>query len=824
MAVGSHIWAQPQRVPNTSFQMPLSPPVYGYSASDAFGDLTFTNPVAIVSAPGETNRLFIVEQGGYVAVITNLMSPTRTDFLDISSEILGGSPPGESGLLGIAFHPGYATNGFFYLYYVGYAVTPGQEDQAHDILSRFQVSSTNDNLALAETEVRLIVQYDEAGNHNGGDLHFGPDGYLYVSLGDEGGQDDILDNGQRIDKDFFSGILRLDVDQRPGSLAPNPHPASSTNYTIPPDNPFVGATDFNAESVNATNVRTEFWAVGLRNPWRFSFDPETGLLYCGDVGQYGWEEVDIIIKGGNYGWAYREGMHDGPKSDQAPAAFTASAPIQEYDHGSETNQGSAIIGGVVYRGNRIPQLTGAYVFADYASGNVWCLRYDGTNATPFEWMLTEGSIAAFGIDPSNGDVLMANQDRQTIRRLIYSTNQIAGDALPPTLADTGAFANLESLTPHAGILPYDINVPFWSDNAGKTRWFSVPDTNLAIGFSNAGNWSFPTGTVWIKHFELQLTNGVPASRKRLETRFIVKNESGVYGVTYRWGDSLTNAMLVAPEGLNESFVIDDGGGILRTQIWHYPGRGECLRCHTAVAGHALGFNTPQMNRNFDYDGVVTNQILALSQAGYFLSDVTDVSSMLALAPATDSGASLELRARSYLSANCVQCHQPGGAGLGSWDARITTPLTNAGIINGPLIDNLGDPNNRVIIPGMQSNSATYSRMASFGAKHMPPLATSVLNTEAISLLDQWITALGGSVTAFDAPRLLSIAESPEGTINILWQVYPGRTYRCEYKDNLLDANWTILSMDTAASSSVAITNDVGTSPQRFYRMLDVTAP
>ena len=187
MVVASHIRAQPQRVPNTSLQMPSSPPVYGYTATKAFGDLTFSNPVAIVSPPGETNRLFIVEQAGRVAIITNLMSPDRTVFLDISSEVLKGGRGSENGLLGMAFHPGYATNGFFYLYYVGAVMTPDEEDQPHDILSRFQVSSTNDHLALADSEVRLIVQCDEADNHNGGDLHFGPDGYLYVLFGDEGG-------------------------------------------------------------------------------------------------------------------------------------------------------------------------------------------------------------------------------------------------------------------------------------------------------------------------------------------------------------------------------------------------------------------------------------------------------------------------------------------------------------------------------------------------------------------------------------------------------------------------------------------------------------
>src|SRR5262249_41993338 len=162
------------------------------------------------------------------------------------------------------------------------------------------------------------------------------------------------------------------------------------------------------------------------------------------------------------------------------------------------------------------------------------------------------------------------------------------------------FAETASVTPQAGFVPYEVNVPFWSDNAIKSRWFYIP-TNRQIAFRAASNWSFPTGSVWLKHFELELTNGVPASRRRLETRLLVRDGgTGIYGVTYRW-NSATNATLVGESGLDESLVVDDGGTV-RTQVWHYPGRNECLICHTAptAGGQALGFNTPQLNRDFAY--------------------------------------------------------------------------------------------------------------------------------------------------------------------------------------------------------------------------------
>ncbi len=327
----------------------------------------------------------------------------------------------------------------------------------------------------------------------------------------------------------------------------------------------------------------------------------------------------------------------------------------------------------------------------------------------------------------------------TTLRMPARLADVTTHSLPLTLADTGAFSDLIKLTPNSGIVPYDLNLPFWSDGAHKTRWFSVPDTNLTIGFEREIPWSFPVGTMWIKHFGLQLTKGVPESTRRIETRFLVRSAEGVYGVTYRWDDSQTNATLVAPEGLDEDIDIQDQGET-HTQVWHYPSRTECLRCHVPVAGFALGFNTPQLNRDFVHDGVTNNQIADLSQSGYFSSPVTGIHSLRALIAATNTAWSLEYRVRSYLAANCVQCHQPGGETLKSWDARITTPTAASGIINGPLAFPFrGDPNGRVVVPVSLGHSMMFFRVANLGASHMPPLATTVLNLEAVNLLSEWIT-------------------------------------------------------------------------------------
>jgi uncharacterized repeat protein (TIGR03806 family) len=733
-----------QRVPNTTLAMPSAPPTFpGYTLTNAFG-MNFLDAVEIVTPPGETNRVFVVERGGNIVVITNLAAPTRTIFLNATSKVTYDN--NEGGLLSLAFHPNYASNGYFYVWYYGPDSTTAGTG-AHDVLARYQVSPTNANFADPATEVRFLRQFDQAGNHNGGDLHFGADGYLYMSLGDEGDQYDQhtyqtpTNNSQQIDRDFFSGMLRIDVDKKPGNLTPNPHPAVTTNYLVPADNPWVGATTLNGTNINTNNLHTEFWAIGFRNPFRWNFDSDTGLLYLGDVGQDLYEEVNIVVKGGNYGWNFRDGFTTGFRP--APSNFTSINPILVYNHGLATNQGDAIIGGVVYRGSQLSQLYGCYIFGDNVSSNIWSLKYDGTNVSYWQRIAGAVGVSSFGVDPRNGDILLtargtesSNATNQPILRLIYSGSQ-SGAPIPPTLVATGAFSNLTTLTPNAGIVPYDINVPFWSDNAIKTRWFSVPNTNLTVVFSATNNYSFPTGTVWIKHFDLQ-TNDSPPSSTRVETRLLVRNSNGVYGVTYRWGGSTTNATLVPEGGMDENFTITQGG-IPHIQTWHFPSWSECQACHSAVGGLGLGFNTAQLNKDFNYSGNVTNQIQALSDAGYFSAPVAGLHTLPALASATNTAASLEYRVRSYLAANCSQCHQPGGAALALWDARFKTPGPQAGIINGPLLNNFGDTNNRVVAPGSLGNSVLFSRVASLDGNHMPPLDTTVLNTQAVQLLSNWIT-------------------------------------------------------------------------------------
>ncbi len=796
----------PVRVPNTTLQLPLQPAAQGYTTTNAFPGLTFNAPLAIVSPPNETNRLFVLEKAGQIQVITNLAAPNLTLFLDIQDQV---NPMSEGGLLGLAFHPGWKTNRLFFVFYT-LNTTTAAGNGFHERIARFQIDPDNPNRALPDSEVPLITQFDQAGNHNGGDLHFGPEGLLYVSLGDEGGAGDQYHNSKFIDRDFFCAILRLDVDHRPGSLPPNPHPAATTNYAIPPDNPFIGATEFNGLQIDPDAVRTEFWAVGLRNPWRFSFDPLTGWLYCGDVGQGAWEEIDIIHGGGNYGWNYLEGTH--PYSGTPPAGISFIPPILEYSHsGSSTFRGNSVTGGVVYRGNRLSQLYGDYVFADYGSGNIWALHYDGTQTTRWRRLTSGNGIVAFGTDPSNGDILIAEIDTGRIARLIYNTTS-TGSPLPPTLSQTGAFSDLTSLTPHPGIVPYDVNVPAWADGAHSSRWFSVPDTNQFLTFNATGAWFFPTGTVWIQHFDLEITNDMPESAKPIETRFLVRNADGVYGMSYRWTDDSSDAVLVPETGLEAAIPIFDGG-VVRTQEWRFPSRSECLACHTASAGYALGFNALQLNRSHLFGNVVTNQILGFYRMGFSQESITNIANLKRLANLDARSATVQDRVRSYLAVNCAQCHQPAGTARGYWDARFTTPLAQANIIDGPLVDVQGDPSQRVVTPGIMETSMLLNRISRLGPGHMPPLATHMVNQPAIDLLTAWISS---SL----APEYRPLRIEPNGAVGLDFTGIPNQTYRLEFTTNF--TGWVSLGEASTDANGIGEAEDseAGTvsGGRRFYRI------
>lgn len=338
-----------------------------YKLTPAYPNLSFTRPVDYQYPGDGSNRVFVVEQRGVISVFEDDESVSEaTTFLDISGPVDDQS--NEEGLLGLAFHPDYASNGYFY---VDYTIN----NPARTRISRFTASSGNPTQADRDSEKVLLEFEQPYGNHNGGQVSFGPDGYLYIAVGDGGAGGDPQGNGQN-PATLLGSILRIDVDGE----------ENGQPYAIPDDNPFAG---------NDEGYREEIYAYGLRNPWRFSFDPDTDELWVGDVGQNQYEEIDIVENGGNYGWNITEAMHCFEPENNCDKA-SVTLPVWEYDH----SQGDvSVTGGFVYRGPTLSELEGKYIFADYASGRVWAL--DNSQAgSPQNTELLDANfaIASFGVN------------------------------------------------------------------------------------------------------------------------------------------------------------------------------------------------------------------------------------------------------------------------------------------------------------------------------------------------------------------------------------------------------------------------------------------
>lgn len=716
---------------NTSMNFP-SELTSSFQFKEFLNGMTFSRPVCLRTPPGE-NSLFIVEKRGVIYKVSNINNPQKVLYMDISSKVDDG---GESGLLSIAFHPDYTDNKTFYAFY-----TSPHNGSRHQFISRF----TENGSSFVETV--LIRQLDQAGNHNGGDMHFGPDGYLYISLGDEGNQNDALNNSQRIDKDFFSAVMRIDVDRNARNLEPNTHPAvikinNQANYKVPVDNPWVGASSFNGSPVNAANVRTEFYAVGFRNPWRMSFDP-SGNLWIGDVGQGQREEIDLIPygqKGMNFGWNFREGFIAGPGT--SPTGVTADDPVHDYVRSNEPNfDGRSVTGGVFYSGNQIPSLKNKYIFGDYISGNVWHLSKNGSQVS-VDFIANEKSISAFGHNPETGEVLICKYDTGKILKLVEGTGN--EDQIPATLSATGAFSDLTNLKPESGVEHYEPVVTFWSDYAIKKRWFSLPNINQKYGFKEEGGWNFPAGAVWIKHFDLEMERGNPASAVRVETRFLVKTAAGAYGLSYKWNAAGTEATLVPPEGENVFYNIKIDG-VSTPKTWSIPSRSSCLECHTANAGFALSFNTRQLNRVQNIFGSNQNILTALHNEGYLDKNPGSPGNLGKHYAASDNSASLEQKARSYMDVNCSYCHQDGGPTPAEFDARALLTNFETGLLNGIPLNNGGDSSRRLILPGNPDKSVILSRISETqGFSRMPPIATTELDHGGMELIRMWIESLNNA--------------------------------------------------------------------------------
>ena len=437
--------------------------------------------------------------------------------------------------------------------------------------------------------------------------------------------------------------------------------------------------------------------------------------------------------GGNYGWRCREGANPYlPASCGTAPPASLIDPVAQFSHAS-TSGYYAIIGGYVYRGTAIPALVGQYVFADFLNG----LYTVDSAATPTITVSNPIKIpiwvAAFAQD-QNGELLVVEENGGRLFQLV-STSGGGTNTIPNQLSGTGCISASNPTLPAPGLIPYAPNAPFWSDGAAKRRWIALPNGTQIDTTGANGDWNFPLGTVLVKDFAL--------GGQLIETRLLMRHPDGVWaGYVYQWNAAQTDATRVT-NGVDLPVA---------GQTWHIPSEAECLRCHTLAAGYSLGLETGQENGNYAYPaspappftGLSANQLATLNAIGLFTPAITNPSSQPVIPDPQGSSGTLSQRARAWLHTNCSQCHRPGGGTTVDLDLRYTTAIGSTNTCNAVPVDDLGIAGAKVITPGNPATSILHVRMSHRDANQMPPLATNLVDTNAATLLSQWITGMNAN--------------------------------------------------------------------------------
>ncbi|AMV19287.1 PQQ-dependent sugar dehydrogenase [Planctomyces sp. SH-PL14] len=710
--------------PTDTSRLMGSPDPLPLEAVRAFPNLTFERPVELTAPNDGSHRNFVLEQKGRILVFDDRDDAKgAATFLDLRDVVL--SKGNEEGLLGLAFHPQYRENGQFFVYY--------STKPRASVIARFRVQKDDPNKADRDSEERLLVIPQPYENHNGGSMRFGHDGFLYIGLGDGGLRDDPHSNAQNRGT-LLGKILRIDVD----------HPSDDRPYGIPKDNPFVGKA----------GAKEEIWAYGFRNPWRIAVDRRSGELWTGDVGQDRFEEIDLVRRGGNYGWNIREGFHDFEPSDPEKPADLIE-PLVEYFR----TDGQSVTGGVAYRGPSLREYDGAYFYGDYLTGKVWVIRREGERVSENPQVAeTNLQIAAFGED-AQGEMYLCAFDGGLYRLAPSGKDRKAiAAAFPRKLSETGLFRSVAGNEPVESLIPYEVNVPFWSDFAVKERFVALPKAG-SITFHERDKWEFPVGTVFVKTFWMHQDRVRMEKPRRLETRLFVHSPEGWKGYTYVYNDDETEATLLE-EGETRPIEIETAKGTI-SQPYYFPDRADCMACHTKGEGFVLGLNTRQMNRTLTCGEGSANQIDLFSKLGLFKS-VPDKPAKeqdafpewgfgnwdrspqhgSGSAPKSSPLGDTDVLARAWLEVNCVVCHRPSGIAPGNRDFRFHSPLESVNVVDKPPGQRRRLPESwRLVKPGEPAESDLFQRIAHRGERQMPPLATRVVDEDALRIIEKWIREL-----------------------------------------------------------------------------------
>jgi uncharacterized repeat protein (TIGR03806 family) len=713
-----------ERVTNTTClagNTPLS--TSGVKLTEVYNGLSTTFPLSqrnsLVQKPGSSN------EDWYLGTITGEVykfskSGDGTDYmsvLDIKDRVADGADPepytlNEGGMLSIAFHPDFSANGYLYVFYTGFP----QADSPADVrfvshLSRF--TSTDNGVTFdpdTEKEILKLNQYSI--NHKGSTINFGPDGFLYISIGEDNSADSSQLQTNRTDAlDPFSwlgSILRIDVD-------------AGDPYTIPVDNPYA----------DGTSGAPEVFAKGLRNPYRWSFDRELGDIYLGDVGSTEFEEINIITKGSSYGWPEREGYGCFlPRYPDGTGCLSdgLTDPVIAYDH----TEGISILGGFVYRGTSIPSLFGRYLFGDSFFQKIWQLRYNDQGVGYKEELITLPQEAgAWGFlsfaEDNDGEIYIVSN--RSIYKLEADTTAGSVVTISTKLSETGCFDESNPTLAKDALIPYDVITPLWTDGAAKKRWFALPD-NEKVTVNSDGTFAFPPGSVLVKNFIL--------NDKLVETRLLMHHTDGGWGgYSYEWNAEQTEAFLLS-EGKTK---------FVEGQNYTYPSRTQCFQCHNTAANTTIGPETLQLNKEVVYEktGITANQLMTLESIGVFTENLpAEIEDISVLPDAADSNESLENRFMGYVHANCAYCHQPLGSGRGNFDLtyKADKTLSEYNLCNvTPSISNLGIMDAKLVAPGMPELSVLSLRLDTNGVDKMPPVGRNYIDTAHVDMIKQFITSL-----------------------------------------------------------------------------------
>jgi len=691
-------------------------PPLPFKLTRVYPELTFEQPVVITRGPSD-KRLYVLERTGKLYSFRE--DADKDTPADLAIDLA--KTRDAKATYAFTFDPNFADNHHVYM-----MIIDANNDPTGSVISRFTMTD-QDPPTVDPTSERELFRW-RSGGHNGCCLKFGPDGYLYISTGDGAppSPPDGNSTGQGVD-DLLSCILRIDV-----STDSKTSSGQALPYTIPPDNPFV----------NMDGARGEIFAFGFRNPWRMSFDHNTGELWVGDVGWELWEMVFRVVKGGNYGWSVTEGPQ-AVRSDLETGPGPVIAPVTSHHH----SEARSITGGMVYRGHQ-QQLKGKYIYGDYVTGIFWALTNNKNKLASLE-KISRSPLKVIGFGETSTNELLVLDYDGGLYRLDENIVKTQTNDFPRLISETGLFT--ENSTPAVGVTAYKIAMQQYADGAWSEHVIALPD-NETVMLLKDGSMQYPAATVLAK--TIFINEWRSRQRRPVETQVMFMQDGQWQFYTYAWRADQSDADLVPAAGgflkIETSDKYVPGGK--RTLNWRLHSRTECVTCHNGRSP-VLAFRSDQLHANLtENDSMRPTQLQTLIVAGLVrnakpLGGVENANKTEGISdqikPMVDWGnPDREALARSYLHVNCAHCHQPSGGGNATVDYRFSISGEQRKLVNHrPTRGSFGIPDARLISAGDAAGSVLLYRLSVMGLGHMPHLGSRIPDQRGIRLIQEWIEAL-----------------------------------------------------------------------------------